>query len=975
MPDSIARHVDVDALAADLRREVDGDVRFDAGHRALYATDASNYRQVPIGLVVPRHVEAIRDAVAVCARHGAPIVHRGGGTALAGQSCNTAVVIDGSRHCHRIVELDPENRRATVEPGCVLDDLRHAARAHGLTFGPDPATHDHCTLGGMIGNNSGGVHAVMAGLTIDNVESLDVLTYDGLRLTVGPTPDRELERIIAAGGRRGEIYAGLRALRDAHADEIRRRFPDIPRPVSGYPLDQLLPENGFNVARALVGTEGTCVTILHATVRLVPEPPHRVLLAVGFDDIACAADFVPRLLEHGPIGLEGIDERLVQNMRRKCLHPDEVKRLPDGENWLLVEFGGTSTEEARERARRLEDDLAGNRHVRGVAVHARPEDQAALWRVREAGLGATAFAPGAKRDTWEGWEDSAVRREDLGDYIRDLKALYARHDLHGAMYGHFGDGLIHTRIDFGLHSEEDLRRFRRFLEEAAELVTRYGGSLSGEHGDGIARGELLPIMYGERIVRAFEAFKAIWDPANRMNPGRIVHPYPLDSHLRLGTRYRPPQLDTHFRFPEDDGSFARATLRCVGVGKCRRHARYGGTMCPSFKATREEMHSTRGRAHLLQEMMAGDPIRDLWRSSAVKEALDLCLACKGCKGDCPVNVDIATYKAEFLAHHYEGRFRPRAGYLMGRIHQWARLFAPVPWLPNAVMRAPGLGRLARRVAGIHPDRAVPAFRRPFRPAFRPAAGTPGRVPVILWTDTFNNHFSPEVLEAASTVLNATGHPVEITARNLCCGRPLYDYGWLDAAKRHLSGIMAALKPRLDAGACVVGVEASCLSVFRDELTNLFPGHDEARRLAERTLTLAEFLDRHGSDLPWPDIGRTAIVHGHCHHKAIMGMAADAAVLKRAGVAADVLDSGCCGMAGAFGYETEKYPVSMTIAEQVVLPAVRETDADLVIADGFSCREQINQALAGPGGRRRAVTLPEVLAQGLRSAGTGGGDRR
>ncbi|MGQ9366556.1 FAD-binding and (Fe-S)-binding domain-containing protein [Azospirillum sp. ST 5-10] len=966
MPDTIARHIDVDALAADLRRAVDGEVRFDSGSRALYATDASNYRQVPIGLVIPRHVEAIRDAVAVCARHGAPIVHRGGGTALAGQTCNTAVVIDSSKHCNRIVELDPDSRTATVEPGCVLDDLRRAAAVHGLTFGPDPATHDHCTLGGMIGNNSGGVHAVMAGLTIDNVESLDVVTYDGLRLAVGPTPDRELERIVAEGGRRGEIYAGLRDLRDGCADEIRRRFPDIPRRVSGYPLNQLLPENGFNVARALVGTEGTCVTVLHATVRLVPNPARRVLLAIGFDDLACAADFVPRLLEHRPIGLEGVDERLVQNMRRKGLHPDEVRLLPDGDNWLLVEFGGDTTEEAVAAAGRVKEDLKGNAHVRGMVVHAGPKEQEALWTVRESGLGATAFVPGAKRDTWPGWEDSAVHRKDLGNYIRDLKALYARFDLHGAMYGHFGDGLVHTRIDFGLHTEADIRRFRRFMQEAAELVARYDGSLSGEHGDGLARAELLPVMYGDAIVAAFERFKAIWDPAGRMNPGRVVHPYPLDSHLRMGTRFRPPEVDTWFRFPEDGGSFARATLRCVGVGKCRRHAGYGGTMCPSFKATREEKHSTRGRAHLLQEMMAGDPIKDRWRSAAVHEALDLCLACKGCKSDCPVNVDMASYKAEFLAHHLEGRFKPRAGYVMGRIHQWARLFAPLPWLPNAVVRTPGVGRLARWVAGIHPDRAVPAFHRPFRPRFRPAHGRPGRVPVILWTDSFNNHFTPWVLEAANAVLNATGHPVEITRRNLCCGRPLYDFGWLEEARRRLARIMAELKPRLDAGAVVVGVEPSCLSVFRDELVNLFPDDDEAKRLAGRTLTFAEFLDRYGAELPWPDVGRSAVVHGHCHHKAVVGMASDRAVLERAGVAADVLDSGCCGMAGAFGYETRKYELSMAIAEQVLLPTLRRTDADLVVADGFSCREQINQALTAPGGGRRAVTLPEVLAEGLGS---------
>lgn len=956
--------VDIDRLSAALRERVRGEVRFEADSRALYATDSSNYRQVPIGVVVPRTVEDIAATVLVCREFGVPILHRGGGTSLAGQCCNTAVVIDSSKYCHRVVGIDPARRTATVEPGTVLDTLQAHARPHGLVFGPDPSTHAQCTLGGMIGNNSAGVHSVYAGRTADNVEELEVMTYDGLRLTVGRTSDTELNQIIAQGGRRADIYARLRDLRDRYADLIRQRYPDIPRRVSGYNLNQLLPENHFNVARALVGTEGTCVSILRATVRLVKFYPHRVIVAVGFDDICHAADFVPRMLEHRPIGVEGIDERLVENMRKKNLHSEDIAVLPDGKAWLLVEFGADEADAAVDQARGLQAALAGNVHVQETKVLTEPDQQARMWQVRESGLGATAFVPGDRRDTWPGWEDSAVHPNDLGNYLRELLALYRRYDYRGALYGHFGDGLVHSRIDFGLHTDEDVARFRRFLFDAAELCVRYRGSFTGEHGDGLARSQLLPIMFGPELIEAFRAFKAIWDPDGKMNPGRIVDPFPVDTHLRLGPRFRPPHYKTVFRYPEDDRSFTRAALRCVGVGKCRRQE--GGTMCPSYRATREEKHTTRGRARLLQEMLQGDPIRDGWRSGAVRDALDLCLSCKGCKRDCPVNVDMATYKAEFLYHHYEGRLRPRAAYSLGQIHRWARLVAPWPQPVNWAMTAPGLGRLLRAAAGIHPDRAVPRFApRTFRRDFAPRSATDrSKAPVVLWTDTFNNHFEPGVLRAAQAVIEAAGHPVEIPARDLCCGRPFYDFGMLGPARRLLRRCLDGLKGPLEAGAWVVGVEPSCLATFRDELPNLFPDDPLARRLSERALLFGEFLANVADGTALPHVGRRAVVHGHCYQKAIFGMEADRKVLDRAAMDYEVLDSGCCGMAGAFGYETHKYPVSLAIAELVLLPAVRRLEPDvLVIADGYSCREQINQCIRGPGGRR-ATTLPEVLHAGM-----------
>ncbi len=948
------RRLDLKALEADLRREVDGEVGFDTGSRALYATDASNYRRVPICVVVPRSVEALARAVTVAARHGAPVLHRGGGTSLAGQCANEAVVIDSSRWCDRVLAVVPAGRRAVVEPGTILDTLQAAVRPHGLRFGPDPSTHDHNTLGGMIGNNSAGVHSVVGGKTVDNVLEMEVMTYDGLRLKVGPTPEDELAAIIASGGRRGAIYGRLRALRDRYAPLIRERFPAIPRRVSGYNLDQLLPESGFDVARALVGTEGTCVSVLNATLRLIPDPAHKVLLAIGFDDICRAADFVPRLLEFGPDGIEGIDRRLVDNMKKKDLHPDDVKLLPGGDNWLLVEFGGDTAEEAADKARRVMDDLGPNRAVQDMRLMVDPRKQKRLWLVRESGLGGTAFVPGQERDTWPGWEDSAVDPARLGDYLRDLYDLYDRYGYHGAMYGHFGDGLVHTRIDFNLHTDEDVRRMRAFLFEAAELVRRHDGSNSGEHGDGQARSELLERMFGPEIIQAFREFKAIWDPHNKMNPGIVVDPRPLDADLRLGPRFnqRAPG-DTWFSYAEEGGDFTRAALRCVGVGKCRR--REGGTMCPSYKATLDERHSTRGRAHLLQEMLQGDPIRDGWASEAVHSALDLCLSCKGCKSDCPVNVDMATYKAEFMAHHYAGKMRPRAAYSMGRIHRWARMLAPVPWAPNLGTGLPVFGRMSREVAGIHPDRPVPTFAaRTFRSGFAERPG-PGPL-VVLWTDTFSNHFEPGPLHGALALLRAAGCDVRITKRDACCGRPLYDFGWLDEARDLLLDCLEELGPALDAGAWVVGVEPSCVTTFKDELLNLFPNDPRAKVLAERTLMLDRFLlevlDWHPPRLQGP-----VVVHGHCYQKSVLGLSATAELLRRAGAEPEVADSGCCGMAGAFGYETRKYDVSRAIYAQAWEPSVRNTPGHVpIVADGFSCRCQVKQL-----GGRTTVTLPELLA--------------
>ncbi len=952
-----------ESLAAALRTRIRGEVQFGAGDRALYATDSSNYRQLPIGVVRPLDTADLAEIVRVCREHDAPVTLRGGGTSLAGQTTNRAVVVDVSRHLDRIAELDPERRIARVQPGVILDDLRAAAERHGLTFGPDPATHDRCTLGGMLGNDSCGAHSIMAGRTSDNVESLDVLTYDGVRLTVGRTTDADLASICAETGARGEIYRSLLSLRDRHEALIRERFPKLPRLVSGFPLQALLPENGFDVARSLVGTEGTCVTILEATLRLVPSPPHRALLVLGFADVFEAADRSPEILATGPIGLEGFDDRLVEACRRKSLNLAAIGGLPKGDGWLLVEFGGDTASEAESKAREAARRF-GNRAIARVVL-----DRAAqqgFWTLRESAVGATAVVPG-KPSTYPGWEDSAVPPERLGAYLRELDALIGRFGFERTFYGHFGDGCLHLRSEFDFRTPAGLRDFRTFVEAAADLVVRHGGSLSGEHGDGQARAELLPRMFGPELVAAFREFKTIWDPRGRMNPGKVVDPLPLDADLRPALTLADPE--TVFGFAGDGGSLAGAVARCVGVGKCRRES--GGAMCPTYQATHEERHSTRGRARLLWEMLEGEALPDLWRSDEVLEALDLCIACKSCKNDCPVGVDVATYKAEFMAHHYAHRLRPRVAYSMGLIHWWAHLAQIAPGLANSVGAAPGIAGLAKLVAGVDSRRQLPrfadrTFRRDLPDGVPDLGGTreAGDRRVVLFADTFTDGFAPSQGLAALRVLRAAGFSVEVPRADLCCGRPLYDRGFLKQGRRLLGGILDAFEPELDSGVPVVVLEPSCEAVFHDELPNLFPSDSRARQLDGMATGLGAFVEAHRSEFSAALPGRLtapAVLHGHCHQKALVGMAAEEAALRSIGLAPAQPEPGCCGMAGAFGFERgEHYELSQKIGERALLPAVRSAPDDaLLIADGFSCREQIAQS-----GGRRALHLAQVLEMAL-----------
>jgi FAD/FMN-containing dehydrogenase/Fe-S oxidoreductase len=955
----------VASLEAALHRDIDGEVRFDAGSRALYATDGSNYRQAPIGVVLPRHAADVEATLRIAREHDAPVLSRGGGTSLAGQSCNVAVLLDFSKYMHEVVQIDAERRIARVEPGCVLDHLCDTAKARaGLTFGPDPATHSRCTLGGMLGNNSCGSHSLLSknhgfGLrTSDNTHALDVLLYDGARFEVGATPPEKLAALIAAGGRRGEVYAALRAFVERYGEHIRRTFPKLERRVSGYNLDALLPENGFHVARALVGSESTLVTILEATLELVPFPRARTVVMLGFERIDIAAQCGLEVLPFEPIACEGIDRLLFEYISRKGDENASLALLPRGHAFLLAEFAGDSKEESDERARRMLGHVKtlGESAPVDTKLYDDPKQEKMLWAVREGGLGSTAWVPN-QPDSWPGWEDSAVPSTRVPEYLRELRALFDKFGYHPALYGHLAQGCVHCRVGFDLYTASGIANYRRFADEAADLVAKFGGVASGEHGDGQARAELLPRFFGAETMLAFTEFKRIWDPRNRMNTGKVIdleaRALGVTDKLRVGPDYAPPELETHFRYPNDRNSFARAALRCVGVGTCRRE--HGGTMCPSYMVTREERYSTRGRARLLFEMMNGELLSEGWKSEAVKDALDLCLSCKGCKGDCPVNVDMATYKAEFLSHYYEGRLRPRHAYAFGWIHGWARLFSLAPALVNLATRLPLVGRVVKFLGGVDQRRRVPAFAaKRFKTWFRERPERQrDRPPVLLFPDTFTDFFQPDIAIAATHVLEDAGFRVLVPEADVCCGRPLYDYGFLDRAKRRWRDTLRVLRPYYRADVPIVVLEPSCWAAFKDELTNLFPNDEDAKRLQRNILSLAEFLRSRAEHYALPPLQRKALVQGHCHQKSldtlndkeIGQLFAEKAVYDALGLEHHEPDTGCCGMAGAFGYERANghYDVSVACGERALLPAVRRAaDDELVVADGFSCREQIEQ---------------------------------
>ncbi len=976
--EGFSAHRELEAL---LRKSLRGEVRFDLGSRALFAADASNYRQLPIGVIFPRDAADVDAALAACRATGAAVLPRGAGTSLAGQCVNVAVVFDYSRYMNALTSIDPDAKLARVEPGIVLDRLRDAAELHHLTYAPDPATHSRCTLGGMIGNNSCGVHGLLGGKVVDNVESLDIVLYDGTRMTVGATQPERLDALIRAGGRIGQIYSGLARIRDRYASLVREKFPRIPRRVSGYNLDELLPGDNFNVARALVGSEGTCANIVSATLNLTASPPFRVLTVLGFSDPFLAADAVPLALEHRPIGLEGFDFLLIDFMRRKGLALRELDQLPPGVGFLLVEMGAWSAQEARAKADALAH-ASQSWPSPPVAHICAPDEAKAVWHVRESALGAMVFVPG-EPDRWEGWEDAAVPPERLGDYLRAINRLMAEYGFRSPLYGHYGQGCVHTRINFDFRSAEGIRAFREFIERAAEIVLSFGGSLSGEHGDGQARAALLPKMFGPELIEAFREFKALWDPDNRMNPGKLsdaARVYDPTENLRHATGAGAPELalslskglisetwEPNLAFAKDNGSFKRATERCVGVGACRNTE--GGVMCPSYRATGEEQHSTRGRAHLLWEMLAGSLREEGFESRAVHEALDLCLSCKACKSECPVQVDMAAYKSEFLAQHYKGRLHPLHHYIFGFADRLARYGSLAPSLTNAILTGPLLSPLIKRIAGVARERQLPRLAAK---SYRKARTTPTnfvqrsaalQVPppqVVLWPDTWNNYYHPQSLAAAETVLTQAGFQVEVPQGHICCGRPLYDFGLLGAARSYLSRVLDRMAPQIESGLPFIFLEPSCASVFKDELPELFPHDRRARLLSDQVWLLADWLADRAPEFAAGRLeGAHVLIHGHCHHKAVFGgPASEIALLRKAGATVEPIQAGCCGMAGPFGFEAGKFEVSKTIANQGLLPAVQSAGpATIIVADGFSCREQIAQLSS-----RQALHFAELLAR-------------
>ncbi|HYO39734.1 MAG TPA: FAD-binding and (Fe-S)-binding domain-containing protein [Nocardioidaceae bacterium] len=949
-------------LAQALRRAGIDDVDDSSLSRAMYATDASLYRVVPAVVVRPRDVDQLVATVAVARESGTPLTMRGAGTSIAGNAVGTGIVVDTARHLDRVLAVDVDARSATVQPGTVHATLQRAAAPHRLRFGPDPSTHTRCTVGGMIGNNACGSRALGYGRTSDNVLGLDVLTGTGERLGLG------------AHSPSSPLTDRLGALVDAHLGTVRTELGRFPRQVSGYGLEHLLPENGRDVARFLVGSEGTLGVVLGATVRLVEDAPHRALAVLGYPTMFDAADAVPALLTHPLVACEGLDSRIVDVVRSHSSR-SAVPDLPRGAGWLFAEVTGGTAREAEAAAAAVARG-AGALEARLVTA---PEETAALWRIREDGAGLAART--LPRQAQSGWEDAAVPPDRLGDYLRGFDGLLKDAGLDGVPYGHFGDGCVHVRIDFPLRDEGGRRGFRAFLEAAADLTAAHGGSLSGEHGDGRARSELLTRMYSREALALFAGVKHLFDPEGLLNPGVLVSPRPVDADLRLAARLREPRH--RLRLVHDGGSVVEAVHRCTGVGKCiADNTGTGGVMCPSYLATRNEKDSTRGRSRVLQEMVNGSPdspVTDGWRSQEVHDALDLCLSCKGCASDCPTGIDMATYKAEALHQRYRRRLRPRSHYALGQLPRWARLSQPAAPLLNRLLRVGAVQRVAKAAAGIDERRSVPpfdtaAFRRWAARSSYAATPDPTAYDVVVWGDSFTDSFASPSGRAAIAVLEAAGLRVGVVPEAACCALTWVSTGQLGAARRILLHTLGVLHPYVERGIPVLGLEPSCTATLRSDAVELT---DDPRALAVAggVHTLAELLGGLESWEP-PDLrGTTVVAQPHCHHASVLGWDADAALLARTG--ADVTRvGGCCGLAGNFGVEKGHYEVSVAVAEHDLLPAVRRAlpggeDREpggggaaspaartVVLADGFSCRTQLAD-LADV----HALHLAELLAEG------------
>lgn len=938
-------HAHLQDLYTELRQQLSGVVDFSAAGVALYTSDASNYRQVPLGVVFPRSEQDIKLAIGICKTHKAPVLMRGAGTSQNGQTVNAAVILDCSRFMNRVLSIDVENRSAMIEPGIVCDALKSAAEEHGLTFGPDPATHSRCTLGGMIGNNSCGPHSMLAGKTVENVIELEVLTNGGDVFWVGPTTESELAQIIAQDDARADIYRELRSIRDEYADEIRQRYPNIKRRVSGYNLDQLLPENGFNVARALVGSEGTCVSVLKARVSLIETPACKQLFVLGFKDIFDAGDIVPAVMPFNPIAMEGLDWNIIGGLNDRDLKQQEVALLPEGRAWLLIELASTAKSTLQALCIDFEKAMQQATTVVEVKSVTDKKEVADIWSIREQGASATALAlnPG-DTDPVVGWEDTAVDPNQLGNYLRELYALVESYDYKTSLYGHFGDGCIHARMTFDTRSHAGVAKWRRFSKEIAELVVKYNGSLSGEHGDGQAKAEFLPIMFGDNLMQAFRRFKHAWDPEHLMNPGKLIDAYRMDENLRLGPDYKTPQFESVLHFTEDADGFGRSTERCIGMGKCRA---VDGAMCPSYQATGEERFSTRGRAHLLHEVLRNEVIPNGFDDTDVAESLEHCLSCKACKTECPTQVDMAAYKAEFMSQHYKKRRRPLHHHAFGKAGNWLALMTRMPRLFNTLQSGPA-GQLLKSALGINKNKSLPTLdTSPFRQWAKKNAdfhsneftrfGSETGTPVVLWLDSVNNAYRPEILKTAVTLLSRCGFQILIAKNTFCCGRPLYEHGFLERAKKQIEDILNNFHCHLPDQASVVVLEPSCLSVFKDELQRFYPDDNRAKDLSLRTKTVAAFLTEQNF-APDKTLAK-GIMHLHCHGKTTLQDDRD--WMRQCFEELQEPDSGCCGMAGVYGLREPTSGIADTLYDRKLKSAVSSaTENTMIVSNGYSCRKQI-----------------------------------
>ncbi len=944
--------------------------------RAEYSSDASNYRVVPEVVAFPKTSDEVVAALALAREHAVPVTSRGAGTSVAGNAVGPGLVIDFSRYMNKVLSIDPVAKTARVQPGVILTDLQQECAPFGLWFGPDPSTKNRATLGGMIGNNACGPHALAYGRTSDNVLSAEVVDGFGRRFEA------------SSGKENLDAVPGLYALVNENLALMRTELGRFGRQVSGYSLEHLLPENGTDLAKALVGTEGTCVTLLEATVQLQDIPKDRVLVVLGYSDMVAAADDVVALLPLNPLAIEGMDSRLVDVVRE---HNGSVPQLPDGSGWLFCEVGVRTGEIVAEDAGlRSAHELVAASHAIDHRIVTDSSEAAALWRIRADGVGLAGRTP-AGNQAWPGWEDAAVPPANLGAYLAEFDALMDRYGVVGLPYGHFGDGCIHVRIDLPLTREEDVPEFRSFMEDAARLVGKYGGSISGEHGDGRARGALLPHMYSDAAIKLFEKFKGLFDPQNQLNPGVLVDPAPITEALR-----RPAAKPTRgqgFAFAEDGGDFTSAVHRCVGVGKCRaNNFGIGGFMCPSYQATEDEKDVTRGRARVLQDMTAGAFDGD-WSSAEVAESLDLCLSCKACGTDCPAGVDISMYKSEVNYRKYKGRLRPMNHYVLGWLPRWARLVTGLPpaaAVANWAMSIGWLRKLVFSVSGLDSRREMTAFATErFSRWFKkhgPAAGTDSGVAqhsragteegrasrgggragtdrrdVILWADSFSEYLDPTAAEAMVELLHDAGYTVRIPSGNACCGLTWISTGQLDGAKARLTQTLDILGPAALQGVPIIGVEPSCTAVLRSDLLELLPNDPRSSAVAKMTKTLAELLTdpELGPGEEWVAarslVGTKVIAQPHCHQHAVMGYKADMDLLAALGAEVTAL-AGCCGLAGNFGMEKGHYDVSVAVAENSMLPALREAEAGTVyLADGYSCRTQAEQLIGVEG-----IALPVLL---------------